>query len=59
MSAKFEIKKSKDEQYYFILKASNGEVIATSEMYKKKAGAENGIQSVKTNAQKAKIEDLT
>ena len=32
------------------LKAGNGEIILTSEGYKNKAGAENGIDSVKTNA---------
>ena len=45
--AKFEIKKSKDDQYYFVLKANNGKVIATSETYKKKSSCEKGIASVK------------
>lgn len=34
----------------FNLKAGNGEVILTSERYTAKAGCENGIASVKTNA---------
>ena len=50
MAGKFEIKKSKDNQFYFNLKAGNGEIILTSEMYKAKASADNGIASVKTNA---------
>lgn len=50
MAGKFEIKKSKDNQFYFNLKAGNGEIILTSEMYKAKASAEKGIASVKTNA---------
>lgn len=50
MAAKFEVKKSSNDQFYFRLKASNGEPILASEMYQSKAGAENGIQSVKTNA---------
>ena len=50
MAAKFEIKKAKDGQYYFNLKAGNGEVILTSEMYKEKRSAEGGIESVKKNA---------
>ena len=50
MAAKFEIKKAKDGQYYFNLKAGNGEVILTSEMYKEKRSAESGIESVKKNA---------
>src|SRR5205814_5310580 len=50
MAAKFELKKSGNGQFYFSLKAANGEPILASEMYQSKAGAENGIQSVKTNA---------
>jgi|ERR1044071_647302 uncharacterized protein YegP (UPF0339 family) len=50
MASKFEIKKAKDGQYYFNLKAGNGEVILTSEMYKEKRSAQNGIESVKRNA---------
>ena len=48
--AKFQIKKSSDGQFYFNLLADNGEKILTSEMYKAKPGALNGINSVKTNA---------
>jgi uncharacterized protein len=43
----------------FHLKAANGQIIASSEGYKTKAGAENGIQSVKTNAPSAAVVDLT
>lgn len=50
MAAAFEIKKSSDDQFMFNLKAANGEVILTSERYTAKASAENGIDSVKTNA---------
>ena len=46
----FEIKRAKDGQFYFNLKARNGEIILTSEMYAAKASAQNGIESVKTNA---------
>lgn len=46
----FELNRSKNEQYYFVLKAGNGEVILTSEMYVAKASAENGIASVQTNS---------
>ena len=48
--AKFEVKKAKDGQYYFHLKAGNGEIILASEMYKSKSSATNGIASVKKNA---------
>lgn len=50
MAGKFEIERSKDGQYYFHLKAGNGEKILASERYKAKASAENGIESVKKNS---------
>lgn len=46
-------------QYYFNLKASNGEIIGTSEMYTTFSGREAGIESVKRNAPNAPIIDLT
>ena len=54
MAAKFELKTAKDGQSYFNLKAGNGETILTSEMYKAKASALNGIESVKKNSPEAK-----
>ncbi|MBQ4819609.1 YegP family protein [Aquimarina sp. MMG016] len=56
---KFELKRSSNDQYYFTLHAGNGKVIATSEMYTSKQACENGIDSVKTNASIAEVEDLT
>ncbi len=44
----FELKKSGD-QFHFVLKAANGLVILSSQMYASKASAMNGIESVKTN----------
>ena len=35
----------------FNLKAGNGEIILTSQRYVSKGGAENGIESVRTNCQ--------
>jgi uncharacterized protein YegP (UPF0339 family) len=58
MAGKFEIKKS-EGQYTFVLKAGNGEIIATSERYTTKAAARNGIDSVKANASDAQTVDLT
>lgn len=43
----------------FNLKAGNGEVIATSEVYSSEAACKNGIESVKKNAVVAAIEDQT
>ena len=50
MAGRFEIKRAKDGQFFFHLKAGNGEIILASEMYQAKAGALNGIESVKKNA---------
>ncbi|NER62204.1 YegP family protein [Pseudomonas sp. MAFF212428] len=50
MSAKFEIFLGTNRQYYFRLKASNGEKILASEGYTTKANCQNGIQSVKTHS---------
>jgi len=48
---KFELFKSeKSGEFYFRLKASNGEIILQSEGYKAKAGCENGIKSVRENS---------
>ncbi|MAO48209.1 MAG: hypothetical protein CL527_05770 [Aequorivita sp.] len=47
----FELKKSGDK-FHFVLKAANGQVILTSQMYASKASAMNGIESVKTNSGK-------
>lgn len=43
----------------FDLKAGNGEVIATSEVYSAEASCMNGIESVKKNAPVAVVEDQT
>lgn len=48
---KFVIKKSSNGQFYFNLKAGNGETILTSETYATKNGAQNGIESTRTNSQ--------
>ncbi|EOX1789773.1 MULTISPECIES: YegP family protein [Vibrio] len=55
---KYELKKSSNNQFYFVLKATNGQVIATSEMYTTKQNAINGIESVKANANSQTV-DLT
>lgn len=50
MAAKFELYKDKKGEYRFRLKAGNGEIVLASEGYKDRAGAENGIESVKKNS---------
>ncbi|MDR0856763.1 MAG: YegP family protein [Clostridiales bacterium] len=62
MACKFEIargKSKKTEEYYFVLKAENGKVIATSEMYASKANAKKGVESVVKSAASAEIVDTT
>ena len=43
----------------FDLKATNGETVATSEVYETEVACRKGIESVRKNAEKAKLEDLT
>jgi uncharacterized protein YegP (UPF0339 family) len=50
MPGKFEIKTGKSGKFSFNLKASNGQVILSSESYDSRKGAEGGIASVKKNA---------
>lgn len=57
--AHFERKSSKRSEPYFVLKASNGQVIGMSEMYSSEAACENGIASVKKNAPAAQVRDHT
>ena len=55
---KFVIKAAKSG-IKFDLKAGNGEVIASSQVYKSLVSAKNGIASVTANAAIAEIEDQT
>ena len=50
MAGKFELKKSKSDKFHFNLKAGNGQIILSSEMYETKPAALNGIESIKKNA---------
>ena len=49
MAGWYELGKSSDGQFRFILKAGNGEIILNSELYRAKASAESGIVSVQAN----------
>ena len=55
---KFVVKKVKTG-IMFNLKANNGQVIATSEIYNSDAACRNGIESVRKNAPIAPIENQT
>ena len=52
---KFEMYTDKAGEYRFRLKASNGQIIATGEGYRSKAGCQNGIESVRRNAADAPV----
>ena len=55
---KFEIYVDKKGEFRFRLKAKNGQIIATGEGYKAKAGCKNGIESIKKNAVDAKVVEV-
>ena len=50
---------AKDGSPYFVLKATNGQVIGQSQMYGSEAARDNGIQSCVTNAPGASMNDQT
>jgi uncharacterized protein YegP (UPF0339 family) len=56
---RFDKLESKNGKPYFNLKATNGQIIGSSEMYESTAARDNGIESVKKNAPDADVkEDL-
>ena len=57
--ARFERKLSAKGEPYFSLKAANGQLIGTSEMYGSEASRDNGIRSVATNCPSRIVKDLT
>lgn len=57
--ARFERLTSANGKFYFNLKASNGQVVGSSQMYESEATRDNGIQSVKNNAPDASVVDET
>ncbi|MDX2482862.1 YegP family protein [Antarcticimicrobium sediminis] len=57
--ARYERKETKSGKHRFNLKATNGQVIGTSENYEAASSRDNGIESVKRNAPEAKFADLS
>lgn len=53
----FTISQGKDDQFYWNLKADNGEIICQSQGYTTKQNAQKGIESVRANAPTAEIVD--
>ena len=53
--ARYERKESTNGKFYFNLKATNGQVIGSSQMYQSEDSRDNGIESVKRNAPDAEV----
>jgi len=56
---KFIVKKSSNGQFRFNMVASNGQTVATSETYTRKASALETIESIRKNAPGATVDDET
>jgi len=54
VASKFVVKKDRGGQFMFNLVANNGRIVLTSERYKTKASAINGIKSVQKHANAVK-----
>jgi uncharacterized protein YegP (UPF0339 family) len=57
MAGKFVLSKDKRGEFRFKLVAGNGQTVAVSQGYSTKSAALNGIDSVRTNAAGADVED--
>ncbi|MBF4507798.1 YegP family protein [Flavobacterium sp. JLP] len=57
--SRYSKEESKSGKPYFTLKAGNGQIIGTSEMYESTSARDNGIASVKSNAPDAAVDDQT
>ena len=57
--ARYERKKSTKGQPYFVIKATNGQVIGKSQMYANAVSMEKGVKSVMKNAPSAETTDLS
>lgn len=59
LDERYERKETSSGKYMFNLKAANHQVVGTSQSYTSAASRDNGIESVKTNAPDAQIDDQT
>ncbi|MEM9617094.1 MAG: YegP family protein [Pseudomonadota bacterium] len=55
----YERKEAANGKFHFNLKAANHQVIGTSQMYASADSRDNGIESVKSNAPDASVDDQT
>lgn len=56
--SKFERKTSTSDKPYFVLKATNGQIIGTSQMYSSEASRDNGIASVQSNCVSTEVKEV-
>ncbi len=56
---RFDRRTSSNGKPYFVLTATNGQIVGQSEMYGSAAAMENGIRSVRDNASDAALNDMT
>jgi uncharacterized protein YegP (UPF0339 family) len=59
MAGKFIVTQADSGEYRFVLTTSTGEVLATSEGYKQKGSALNGIDALRRTAADAVVDDRT
>ena len=52
---RFEVRTAKDGRTYFVLKATTGQEVGRSQMYKSDSGCRNGMKSVAKNAADAAV----
>lgn len=53
----FEIREASNGKHYFVLKATNGQIVGQSQMYASQHSAEQGCDSVRRHAPAAVLED--
>lgn len=58
LNPKFEIFKDGKGDFYFNLRAKNGQIIVASGSYKAKASCKNGIESVRKNSVNSEIVEI-
>jgi uncharacterized protein YegP (UPF0339 family) len=56
---RFNKSKTPSNMIRFAITAANSQIIGTSQNYKSESGRDNGIESVKRNASKAEIKEVT
>lgn len=56
---RFNKTKTPTKMFRFSINAANSQIIGTSQNYKTESGRDNGIESVKRNAAKAEVKEVT